>query len=66
MTHNKVADKYLFKAFYKQTNKKEYELQISKHNIYHTNVIALQDIILIAKISDRNVKNNSLLLTQLI
>ena len=39
--HNEVAHKYLLKAFYGCTNKKEYESQILKHNICHTNVIAM-------------------------
>ena len=28
MTHKEVAYKYFFKAFYKQTNKEEFKLQI--------------------------------------
>ena len=55
--YSKAAHKYLLKAFYGQTNKKEYESQILEHNIYHTNVIAMQDAILIAKVlvgSDKN------------
>ncbi len=39
--YSEVAYKYLFKAFYGRTNKKEYESQILKHNIRHTNVIAM-------------------------
>ena len=35
---------------------KEYKLQILKHNICHTNVIAIQDAILIAKILDGSAK----------
>ncbi len=34
------------------TNKKEYESQILKHNICHTNVIATQDAILMTKVLD--------------
>ncbi len=39
--HNKTAHKYLLKTFYGRTNKKEYKLQILKHNIRHTNIIAM-------------------------
>lgn len=45
-----TAHKYLFKVFYGQTNKKKYELQILEYNIYYTNIITMQDAILIAKI----------------
>ena len=48
--HSEAAHKYLLKAFYGRTNKKEYESQILEHNIRHTNVIAMQDAILIAKV----------------
>ncbi len=41
MAYSEAAHKYLLKAFYGRTNKKEYELQILKHNICHTNVIAM-------------------------
>ena len=40
MAYNKVVYKYFLKVFYRQTNKKEYRLQILKHNIYYTNIIA--------------------------
>ena len=48
--HSEAAHKYLLKAFYWRTNKKEYKSQILEHNICHTNVIAIQDVILIAKV----------------
>ncbi len=54
--HSEVAYKYLLKIFYGRTNKKEYKLQILKHNIRHTNVIAIQDAILMAKVLDRSEK----------
>ncbi len=41
MAYSEAAHKYLFKVFYGQTNKKEYELQILNYNICHTNVIAM-------------------------
>ncbi len=62
--HSKAAHKYLLKVFYGQTNKKKYKSQILKHNIRHTNVIAMQDAILMAKVLDGSVKKNSLLLTR--
>lgn len=54
-----------FHNFYKKTNKKEYKFQILKHNIYHTNVIIIQDNILIAKILVENVRKKSWILTHL-
>ncbi len=39
--HSEAAHKYLLKTFYGPTNKKDYESQILKHNIHHTNVIAM-------------------------
>ncbi len=59
IAHSEAAHKYLLKAFYEQTNKKEYELQILKHNIRHTYVIAIQDAILMAKVLDRSAKKKT-------
>ena len=56
MAYSKKAHKYLFKAFYGRTKNKKYELQILKYNIHHTNVIAMQDIILISKVLVRSAK----------
>ena len=42
------------------TNKKKYELQILKHNICYTNVIIMQNAILIAKIPVGSVKKKKL------
>ncbi len=39
--HSKAIYKYLLKAFYGRINQKEYESQILKHNICHTNIIAM-------------------------
>ena len=39
--HSKTVYKYFLKAFYRNTNKKEYELQILEYNIRYTNVIAM-------------------------
>ena len=62
-TYNKAAHKYFLKAFYRQTNKKEYESQVLKHNICYTNVIAIQNAILIVQVLDKSVQKNSFLLT---
>lgn len=62
MTHSKVTYKYLPKTFYKGTNKKEYKSQIFIHNIGHTNVIAIQNAILMTKILDGNVKKKQLVI----
>ena len=47
--HSKAAHKYLLKAFYNKTNKKEYDAQIWQHNVRHTNVIAMKDVIILKK-----------------
>ncbi len=41
MVYSEAAHKYFLKAFYKWTNKKKYKAQILKHNIRHTNTIAI-------------------------
>ena len=60
--HNEVAYKYFLKTFYGRINKKEYELQILEYNIRHTNVIAMQDVILIAKIPVGNTTKKELVI----
>ena len=60
MAYCEVTHKYLLKALYRRTNKKEYELQILEHNIRHTNVIAMQNAILIAKLIIMSAKKNEL------
>ena len=47
--HSEAAHKYLLKAFYNKTNKKEYDAQIRQHNVCHTNVIAMKDVIISKK-----------------
>ena len=59
MVHSEVAHKYLFKAFYRKTNKKKYKSQILEYNIYYTNIIAMQDSILITKIPIESVKKKT-------
>ncbi len=47
--HNKAAYKNFLKAFYNKTNKKEYNSQIRQHNLRHTNIIAMKDVITMAE-----------------
>ena len=47
--HSKAAHKYLLKAFYNKTNKKEYNAQIWQDNVRHTNLIAMKDVIISRK-----------------
>ena len=61
-THSKIVYKYLLKVFYGKTNKKEYKSQILEHNICYTNVIAMQDTILIAKVLVWSVKKKELVI----
>ncbi len=58
--HSEAVHKYFPQTFYGRTNKKEYELQILKHNIHYTNVIAMQDAILMAKVQDRSAERKQL------
>ena len=62
MAYSKASHKYFFKAFYKRIKKKEYKLQILKHNICYANVITIQDVILIAKVPVESAKKRSMLL----
>lgn len=52
-TYSKAAHKYLLKAFYNKTNKKKYELQIRKHNVRHTNIITMRDVIILEKAREK-------------
>ena len=45
----KTAHKSLLKAFYNKINKKEYKSQIWQHNMRHTNIIAMKDVIILEK-----------------
>lgn len=56
MAYNKVTYKYFLKAFYGKINKKKYKAQILKYNIHHTNVIAIQNALLIAKVPITSIK----------
>ena len=45
--------KYLLKAFYNRTNKKEYDLQIWQYNVCYTNIIAMKDVIIKEKTREK-------------
>ncbi len=47
--HNEATYKYVLKAFYNRTNKKEYDSQIRQHNVRHTNIIAIKNVILVVE-----------------
>lgn len=47
--YSKVVYKEFLKAFYTKTNKKEYNLQIKKNNIYYINTITNKNMIILAK-----------------
>ena len=51
--HSEAAHKYLLKAFYNRTNKKEYDSQIRQHNVRHTNIIAMKDVIIEEKVREK-------------
>ena len=60
IAHNKAAHKYLLKTFYNRTNKKEYNLQIWQHNIRHTNIIAMKDVIISEKAREEEILSESI------
>ena len=51
--HNKAVHKYLLKAFYNKTNQKEYDLQIRQHNVRHSNIITIKDVINKKKVQEK-------------
>ena len=65
MAHSKAVYKYILKVYYCQINKKIYKSQILKQNIHSTNVIAMQDAIIIAKLFIESPIKKKLLLTYL-
>ena len=56
MTPKKKVYKYLFKVFYRQINRKKYELQILQYNIYYNNIPAMQNTLFLAKIEHKKKK----------
>ncbi len=57
-THSETVYKYFLKAFYNRTNKKKYNLQIRQHNVCHTNIISIKNVI----ISEKSKEEKMLLL----
>ena len=55
IAHNEAAHKYLFKVFYNKTIKKKYELQIWQYNMWHTNIIAIKDVIILKKAQEEKI-----------
>ena len=51
--YNKAAHKYLLRVFYNRMNKKEYNLQIWQYNVWHTNIIAMKDVIIEEKAREK-------------
>ncbi len=54
--YSKAVHKYFLKAFYNRTNKKEYKSQIKQYIVRHTNIIAIKDMIAVAKRGELNKK----------
>ena len=48
-----AAHKYLLKVFYNRTIKNEYDMQIRRHNIRHTNEIAMKDVVISKKAQEK-------------
>lgn len=48
-SHKEAAYKYFLQVFYNKINKKEYDLQIRQHNVHHTNIVAMKDVIILEK-----------------
>ena len=57
IAHSKAAYKYLLQVFYNGINKIEYNAQIWQHNVHHTNIIVIKDVI----ISEKNREEKILL-----
>ena len=57
--------KYLFKAFYNQTNKKKYELQIWQYNMRHINIIAIKKVIILKKTREKTLLKSPMDITVL-
>lgn len=59
IAHIKTAYKHRFESFYRQIHKKKYKSQILNLNIRHANVIAIQNIPIIAKILFGSIKKRA-------
>lgn len=51
--YSKALYKYFFTVFFNKTIKKKYKLQIWKHNLCHSNIIAIRDRIILEKIREK-------------
>lgn len=59
--YSKMANKYLFKAFYNKTNKKKYNLQIWQNNICYTNIIIIKNVIILIKTREKKELSRNIL-----
>ena len=53
IAHSEAVYKYLLKAFYNRTNKKQYDSQIRQYNICYTNIIAMKNPIIEKKAREK-------------
>ena len=51
--HSKAVHKYLLKAFYNRTHKKEYDSQIWQYNVHYTNITTIKDVIIEKKAREK-------------
>ena len=58
--HSEATHKYLLKAYYNRTNKKEYNLQIWQHNICYSNIFAMMDVIIEEKAREKKRLSDSI------
>ena len=59
IAYSKMAYRYFLKVFYDKTNKKEYKLQIWQHNICHTNIIVMKNLIILKKAKEKKRSNST-------
>lgn len=53
IAYSKTAYKFQLKTFYNRTNKKKYDLQIRKYNVYYTNRIIIKNLIITKKAGEK-------------
>ena len=63
IAHSKEIYKYLLKALYNRTKKKEYNLQIRQYNIRYTNIIAMKNVIISKKAREEKMPSKSITYT---
>lgn len=59
-TYSKTIHKYFFKSFYNKTIKKEYESQTQQHNVRHTNIIGIKDVIISEKLRKKEILSGNI------